>query len=163
MDYKRKPLNDSERQLMKGEIPYWGANNIMSYVNDFIFDETIVLLAEDGGNFNEYKTKPIANLSHGKCWVNNHTHVLKGKPFLLNEFLFHSLAHKNITAHITGGTRPKLTKGSMLKIQFDLPCFEEQKKIVTFLTALSDKILNTQKQLDLTKHYKQGLLQQMFI
>ncbi len=163
LDNLRKPLNDAERQLMKGNIPYWGANNIMDYVNDYIFDETIVLLAEDGGNFNEYKTRPIANISHGKCWVNNHTHVLKGKDGLLNVFLFYSLVHKNITGYVSGGTRAKLTKGEMLKILIDVPSKKEQTKIANFLTAIDDKITNTQAQLAAVKQYKQGLLQQMFI
>lgn len=163
LDSKRKPLNETERQLMKGDIPYWGANNIMDYVNDFIFDETIVLLAEDGGNFNEYQSRPIANISFGKSWVNNHTHVLRGKPKILNEFLFYSLVHKNITAYVTGGTRSKLTKNAMLKIKIDLPSLSEQRKIASFLSALDNKIGSIQKQFDLTKQYKQGLLQQMFI
>ena len=163
LDNKRKPLNDAERQKMQGEYPYWGANNIMDYVNDFIFDETIVLLAEDGGNFNEYKTRPIANISRGKCWVNNHTHVLKGKASLSNEFLFYSLVHKNITGYVSGGTRAKLTKGEMLKIMIDVPSLEEQTKIANFLTAIDDKLTHTQDQLVAAKQYKQGLLQQMFV
>lgn len=163
LDNKRKPLNDAERQTMQGEIPYWGANNIMDYVNDYIFDETIVLLAEDGGNFNEYKTRPIANISHGKCWVNNHTHVLKGKTGLSNEFLFYSLVHKNITGYVSGGTRAKLTKGEMLKILIDVPSTKEQTKIANFLTAIDDKITTNQTQLQAVKQYKLGLLQQMFV
>lgn len=163
LDNKRKPLNDAERQTMQGEIPYWGANNIMDYVNDYIFDETIVLLAEDGGNFNEYKTRPIANISHGKCWVNNHTHVLKGKTGLSNEFLFYSLVHKNITGYVSGGTRAKLTKSEMLKILIDVPSTKEQTKIANFLTAIDAKITITKAQMDFVKQYKQGLLQQMFV
>ena len=163
LDNMRKPLNDAERQIMQGEYPYWGANNIMDYVNDYIFDETIVLLAEDGGNFNEYKTRPIANLSHGKCWVNNHTHVLKGKVGLSNQFLFYSLVHKNITGYVSGGTRAKLTKGEMLKITIGVPSIAEQTKIANFLTAIDDKITHAQTQLAAVKQYKQGLLQQMFV
>ena len=163
LDNLRKPLNDAERQKRKGAIPYWGANNIMDYVNDWIFDEPIVLLAEDGGNFNEYKTRPIANISHGKCWVNNHAHVLKGTAAVSNEFLFYSLVHKNITGYVSGGTRSKLTKGEMLKILIDLPSPPEQTKIATFLTAIDDKLTHTQAQLTAVKQYKQALLQQMFV
>ena len=163
LDNQRKPLNDAERQTMQGEFPYWGANNIMDYVDDYLFDETIVLLAEDGGNFNEYKTRPIANISHGKCWVNNHTHVLKGEIGLSNEFLFYSLVHKNITGYVSGGTRAKLTKGEMLKIEISIPNPAEQTKIANFLTAIDEKITSNQTQLNAVKQYKQGLLQQMFV
>jgi type I restriction enzyme S subunit len=164
LDNIRKPLNDEERQKVQGSIPYWGANNIMGYINDYLFDETIVLLAEDGGNFNEYKTRPIANISHGKCWVNNHTHVLRGKiNILINEFLYYSVVHKNITGYVSGGTRAKLTKGEMLKIEIALPTLKEQFKISNFLTSIDTKIDLATKQLDSTKQFKKALLQQMFV
>ena len=164
LDNLRKPLNDEERQKIKGNIPYWGANNIMDYVNDYLFDETIVLLAEDGGNFNEYKTRPIANLSHGKCWVNNHTHVLRGKNnILVNEYLFYSLVHKNITGFVSGGTRAKLTKGEMLKITIHMPTLKEQTKIANFLSSLDSKLRHVETQLNSTKQFKKALLQQMFV
>ena len=104
LDNKRKPLNEKERNEIKGRIPYWGANGIVDYVNEFIFDETIVLLAEDGGYFDEFQHRPIANISYGKCWVNNHAHVIQGiEGVLINEFLFYSLVHKNILGYVNGG------------------------------------------------------------
>jgi type I restriction enzyme S subunit len=163
LDNFRQPLNDAERQKMQGDIPYWGANNIMDYVNDYIFDETIVLLAEDGGNFNDYMTRPIANISFGKCWVNNHTHVLRGKSNLSNEFLFYSLVHKDITGFVSGGTRTKLTKGEMFKIPINTPFLTEQSKIANFLSAIDDKINHTRKQIEKAEVWKKGLMQQMFV
>ncbi len=163
MDNLRRPLNDSERQSMQGTIPYWGANKVMDYVNDYLFDETLVLLAEDGGNFNEYKTRPIANLSYGKCWVNNHTHVIKGKNELSNEFLFYSLVHKNITGFVSGGTRAKLNKSEMLKIPIEYPIFQEQQKIASYLSSIDSKIESVNDQITQTQTFKKGLLQKMFV
>jgi type I restriction enzyme, S subunit len=164
LDNVRKPLNDSERQKRQGKYPYWGANNIMDYIDDYIFDETIVLLAEDGGNFNDFKNRPIANLYKGKCWVNNHTHVLKGiENVLLNEFLFYSIVHKDITGFVSGGTRAKLTKGEMLKIPISIPSLAEQTQIANFLSALDEKIKNTEGVIGQMETWKKGLLQQMFV
>ena len=164
MDNLRKPLNSQERQLIHGIYPYWGANNIMDYIDRYIFDETIILLAEDGGNFNEFKTRPIANLSKGKCWVNNHTHVLKGKKnIIINEFLFYSLVHRDITGYVSGGTRSKLNKSEMLKIPISLPTIQEQQKIADFLSSIDAKIESTTQQITQTQSFKKGLLQQMFV
>jgi len=164
LDNLRKPLNSEERQSIQGDIPYWGANNIMDYINDYLFDETIILLAEDGGNFNEFKTRPIANISYGKCWVNNHTHVLRQiNGISNNEFLFYSLVHKNITGYISGGTRAKLIKSEMLKIKINLPSVPEQQKISNFLTSLDQKITQTTQQIEAMKSFKKGLLQEMFV
>ena len=164
LDNLRRPLNEQSRKNKKGVIPYWGANNIVDYIDEYIFDETIVLLAEDGGNFNEYQTRPIANLSKGKCWVNNHTHVLKGRDnILINEFLFFSLVNKDITGYISGGTRSKLTKGEMMKIKIIFPCLKEQSKISEFLSTFDKKVESTKKQIEAAKQWKKGLLQQMFV
>jgi type I restriction enzyme S subunit len=163
LDNRRRPVNEAERASMIGDIPYWGANNVMGYVNDYLFDETIVLLAEDGGNFKEFSSKPIANLSKGKCWVNNHAHVLIGNSLCTTEFLYYSLAHKDITAYVSGGTRAKLTQGEMLKIPIITPSIEEQEKIVQFFTCLDKKIRTIDAQIELIKKYKQGLLQLMLI
>ena len=76
LDNMRVPVTASERK--KGIYPYYGANGIQDYVDDYIFDDDLVLLAEDGGNFGS-KDKPIAYRVSGKCWVNNHAHVLKPK------------------------------------------------------------------------------------
>ena len=121
MDNKRVPLNKEQRFNRKGEIPYWGANGILDYVNDYIFDETIVLIAEDGGYFKEFSSRPIANISHGKSWVNNHAHILKAKSNVSNKWLYYSIVHKNILAFINGGTRAKLNKSDMLLIPILLP------------------------------------------
>ncbi|WP_286432509.1 restriction endonuclease subunit S [Myroides odoratimimus] len=159
----RKPLNGIQRNNMKGIYPYWGANNIVDYVNDYVVDDEIVLLAEDGGNFHEFKEKPIANYFIGKCWVNNHTHILKGTESLLTKYLFYTLQHKDITHLITGGTRTKLTKASMLEIRIDIPSLNEQTKIANFLSALDNQIEAVENQITKTETYKKGLLQQMFV
>jgi type I restriction enzyme S subunit len=163
LDNKRVPLNQAQREKMKGSIPYWGANNVMDYINDFLFDEPLVLLAEDGGYFDEYQTRPIANFAIGKCWVNNHAHILRAKENVLTEFLYFSLVHKNILAYVNAGTRSKLNKSDMLLIKLKLPSVPEQQKIANFLSAIDDKIHLVNQQLEKTQTFKKSLLQQMFV
>ncbi|MCW1510461.1 restriction endonuclease subunit S [Acinetobacter baumannii] len=159
LDNKRVPLNSEQRSLMSGSIPYWGANGIVDYISDFIFDETIVLLAEDGGYFDEYQTRPISNISYGKCWVNNHAHILRAKKNSLNEWIYYCLVHKNILAFVNGGTRAKLNKSDMLMIPLLLPSLLEQKKIVSLLSLADQEIENLQKKLDCLKQEKKALMQ----
>ena len=79
LDNKRKPLSSRERDAIKGDYPYYGVNGIVDYINTYIFDDELVLLAEDCGNYQNYKEEPIAYLITGKSWINNHVHVLKAK------------------------------------------------------------------------------------
>lgn len=84
LDSKRVPITAADRK--EGPYPYYGANGVQDYVAEYIFDDELVLLAEDGGNFGS-KTRPIAYRVSGKCWVNNHAHVLKPKEGLNADFL----------------------------------------------------------------------------
>ena len=101
LDSMRVPITASKREI--GEYPYYGANGIQDYVADYIFDDELVLLAEDGGNFGS-KERPIAYRVSGKCWVNNHAHVLKPKVGLDIDYLCYSLMFYKVDGLINGAT-----------------------------------------------------------
>ena len=133
LDSMRIPITAANRQ--EGPYPYYGANGIQDYVAEYIFDDELVLLAEDGGNFGS-KTRPIAYRVSGKCWVNNHAHVLKPKTGLDVDFLCYSLMFYNTDGLVNGATRQKLTQATMRKMQIpDLP-LKEQKEIVNQLNTI---------------------------
>jgi len=136
LDNLRKPLNSTQRSKMKGDIPYYGANGIVDMVNDYIFDDDLVLLAEDGGNFHDYLNRSIAYLISGKSWVNNHAHVLRPKKGLRVKWLFYSLVHKDITKYIVGTTRVKLNKGALSKIKIYVPDVSEQDKLIAKMDSI---------------------------
>ena len=160
LDNQRIPISSEKRAEIRGNIPYYGANGVQDYINDFIFNETLVLLAEDGGNFNDYQTRPIAYMIHGKSWVNNHTHVLRAKNGE-NYFLFYSLVHKDITSFINGGTRTKLNRGELVKIPIFVPPLEEQKKIADILSTVDKKIAFVEENINATEELKKGLMQKL--
>jgi type I restriction enzyme S subunit len=123
LDSLRVPLNADERDNIKGDVPYYGANGLQGYINKAIFDEPLILLAEDGGYFDEYETRPIAYRISGPSWVNNHAHILRVKKDgeLDQDFTFYCLQHKNITPFIKGGTRAKLNQSELRGIVVPKP------------------------------------------
>ena len=161
LDSKRVPINSEERKKIQGNIPYYGANGIQGYVNDYIFDEELILLAEDGGYFEEYKTRPITQYVIGKCWVNNHAHVLSAKNNNSLKWIFYSLVHKNITPYINGSTRTKLNQSDLRQVSILIPPIKEQQKISTILSNVDNLITNTQKIINQTKFIKKGLMQKL--
>ena len=162
LDNLRVPLNGEQRAKMKGDIPYCGANGIVDYVDDFVINDDIILMAEDGGYFDEYKTRPIAYRIVGKCWVNNHAHILKSKKGYSQDFLFYSLVHKNILDYINGGTRAKLNKGEMNKIELWLPVTsEEQHEISLILNDLDAEIEQLETKKAKYQDIKQGMMQEL--
>ena len=120
LDSKRIPVTANKRR--NGKYPYYGANGLQDYVDDYIFDDELVLLAEDGGNFNS-KDKPIAYRVSGKCWVNNHAHVLKPKQGINVDYLCYALMYYDVSGLVNGATRQKLTQATMRKMK--IPVFRK--------------------------------------
>lgn len=159
LDNLRKPINSDERYFRSGDIPYYGANGQQGWIDDFLFDENLVLLAEDGGDFDNYHTKPIAYRVSGKSWVNNHAHVLKAIPEVLdNDYLYWVLVHKNIVKFVSGGTRSKLNQSELRKIEIPYFSIEKQKNISLVLNKIETQIDLTKDLIAKLNNKKQGLL-----
>ena len=144
LDSKRIPITASNRKA--GIYPYYGANGIQDYVDDYIFDDELVLLAEDGGHFGS-TDKPIAYRVSGKCWVNNHAHVLKPKDYLNVDYLCYSLMFRDVSSIVNGATRQKLTQADMREIEIPLPALNEQHVIVDNLNKIFTLISLRKQQL----------------
>lgn len=145
LDNKRVPITECDRK--KGPYPYYGANGVQDYVDDYIFDDELVLLAEDGGNFGS-KEKPIAYRVSGKCWVNNHAHVLKPKENIDVNYLCYSLMFYDVSGFVNGATRQKLTQSNMRQMLIPFCSLTEQKRIADELDKVSGLIEKRQKQLE---------------
>ena len=142
LDSQRVPVTSKNRN--KGIYPYYGANGVQDYVDDYIFDDELVLLAEDCGNFGSTE-KPIAYRTSGKCWVNNHAHVLKAKECIDVDYLCYSLMFYNVSSIVNGATRQKLNQSMMRKMIIPLPEMNEQHIIVSKLDKVTNaiKLCNT--------------------
>ena len=162
LDNVRVPLNEEQRASMPGLYPYCGANGVLDYVNDFVLDDDVILIAEDGGYFDEYAYRPIAYRMTGKIWVNNHAHILKAKLGYSQAFLFFSLVHKDILPYLVGGTRAKLNKFEMNKIEIQLPLnIAEQHAIASILSDMDAEITALEQRRDKAHAIKQAMMQQL--
>lgn len=160
-DSKRIPISATKREQIVGQYPYYGANGIQGYINDYIFEGEFVLLAEDGGNFDDFATRPIAQFVSGKFWVNNHAHILS--TMNNTKFMYYSLVHKDIRAYVNGTSRSKLNQFDMLQIKILQPSLKEQQKIADFLSLFDEKIEIERKILETLQEMKRGFLQKMFV
>ena len=130
LDNLRRPVTESDRK--PGPYPYYGANGIQGTIDRFIFDEPLVLLAEDGGHF-EDPARGIAYRIAGKTWVNNHAHVLRPRPDVDIGFVCRVLENYDVTPFVTGTTRGKLTKAGAGEIPLPMPPLPEQRRIAAIL------------------------------
>ena len=148
LDSQRVPITAKDR--VPGPYPYYGANGVQDFVADYIFDDELVLLAEDGGHFDEVGR--IAYMVSGKCWVNNHAHILKPKPCLNIHYLLQCLNLTDLSMEVNGTTRQKLTQAAMRKIKLPLPPIELQNQFAVFVRQVDkskSEILEGIKRLNL--------------
>jgi type I restriction enzyme, S subunit len=130
LDSLRRPVKESERR--SGPYPYYGANGLQGKIDGYIFDEPLVLLAEDGGHFDD-PDRGVAYLVSGKCWVNNHAHVLRARPEMHLGFLFRVLENYDLSPFVSGTTRGKLTQAGASEIPIPIPPIGEQRRIAALL------------------------------
>lgn len=111
----RAPLSAQERARRKGRFPYYGAVSVLDYLNDYTFDGTYVLLAEDGTVMNVDRS-PATQYVWGKFRVSNHAHVVAGKNGYSAEFLCVFFRQVNILPFVTGAVQAKLTQKNVLSV-----------------------------------------------
>ena len=146
LDRKRKPI--TKRNRIPGPHPYYGATGVVDYVDGYLFDEPLVLVGEDGAKWGAGENSAFA--VNGKCWVNNHAHVLRpDRSILLDNWLIYYLNQSDLTPFITGLTVPKLNQAKLCGIPIPIPPLAEQKRIVAILneafTAIATATANTKK------------------
>jgi type I restriction enzyme, S subunit len=162
LNNRRVPLETEVRGRMKERhYDYYGATGIIDKVENYLFDEPTILIAEDGANLLMRNIK-LVYIATGKYWVNNHAHILRPKKGVLMEYLSDLLETYDYTEHITGAAQPKLTKQAVMSINLVLPPYSEQVEIVTFIKQesnyVNDIITRIEKEIELIQEYRQSLI-----
>ena len=158
-DSRRIPITEKDR--VKGEIPYIGASGVIDYINDFIFDEDLLCVSEDGANL-VARTYPIAFSISGKTWVNNHAHVLKFSHKYTQDIVESYLNMINLQDFLTGMAQPKLNRAKLDIIPIPLSEEEEQQKIADCLSEVDKIITEQSNKVEQLKAHKKGLMQGLF-
>lgn len=160
LDSKRIPLSAEVRAERPGRYPYYGATSVIDYVDDYLFDEQLVLVAEDGFGL-LYRSKPIALHVEGRIWVNNHAHVLRplGVPARL---LAARIEAESLVPHVSGSRQPKLTADALMAMRISFPPENQWGEILAVLdkeTASIDTLLaETERFIELAHERRTALI-----
>jgi len=155
-DNQRIPLSEVERLERKGQYPYYGANGIIDYIDDYIFNGKYLLVAEDG-TIKDKNGFAITNIVEGKFWANNHVHVIQGKDLPI-EYLYLHLKHYPIEPYATGAVQPKLSQENFSKMPILLPPPTILQKFHSLVEPLFQKIILNQKQIMTLRKIRDTLL-----
>lgn len=145
-DKKRVPLSGAQREKRQGNFRYYGAQGVIDHIDDFIFDGTYLLIAEDGENLKS-KKQNIAQVVDGQFWVNNHAHIVQGNELCNTRYLCYLLNSMDLSGYITGSAQPKLSQANLNTVTLFLPDIAVQERIVEWL-YLFDKKIEVNKQIN---------------
>lgn len=163
LDSKRIPITKSDRT--SGDVPYYGASGVVDYVANYIFDEDLLLVSEDGANLLA-RTYPIAFSISGKTWVNNHAHVLRFETIHSQHFVEYYLNSISLEKHVNGMAQPKLNQKQLNSICVPLPSNLQQQQVVVKLDELRSETQRLeaiyQQKLAALIELKQAILQKAF-
>ena len=159
LDSQRKPVSKGKRNA--GKFPYYGANGIQDYVDNYIFNGTFLLIGEDGSVINADKS-PVINWATGKIWVNNHAHILSELINIAHlRYLYYVLQTVDVS-NIVRGTPPKLNQANLRDIEIPIPPMDVQRKIVEYLDNFSELTAELTAELEARKkqyeYYRDNLL-----
>ncbi|HCR4067377.1 TPA: restriction endonuclease subunit S [Proteus mirabilis] len=160
LNSRRVPISAVERESRQGVYPYYGASGVIDYVDDYIFDEDLILIAEDGANLLS-KSTPLAFVATGKYWVNNHAHIIKPK-FHGFKYWAELLSGLDYTVFISGAAQPKLTRDRLASVLVPVPPKDEIQEIILFIEGIEpdlNRTIDIQKsQIEKLKEYKTTLI-----
>lgn len=161
LDGQRRPIKNSDRAKIRGQYPYYGASGIIDYVNDYIFNDELLLLGEDGENILSRNLRLVFKVK-GKIWVNNHAHVLKPKDDYDIDYLSEKLESLDYEQLNTGTAQPKLNQKTCWQIPVACPPTKaEQTAIATALNDADALITQLEKLIAKKRLIKQGAMQQL--
>jgi len=163
LDSRRKPITKRDRDF--GTYPYYGATGILDYVKDYLFDEKLILIGEDGAKWESGENTAFA--VEGRYWVNNHAHVIRPhKDTVLDDWIVFFFYSNDITKYTSGLTVPKLNQASLRGIEIPIPSLDEQKRIVKILDEAFENIKqakeNTEKNLQNARSLFESYSQSIF-
>ncbi|MCO6173586.1 restriction endonuclease subunit S [Flavobacterium sp. NRK F10] len=135
----RIPLSSKQRENIDKIYPYYGAQGIVDYVDNYLFDGEYILIAEDGENLRS-NNQNICNIVNKKFWVNNHAHIVKANFENNTKYLYYNFNRIKFEPYVTGSAQPKLNKENLLNIETYVHSLSEQQKIAKVLSDLDAKI-----------------------
>lgn len=158
LNNRRKPIASNLR--VAGPFPYYGASGIVDHVNDYLFDEPLILVGEDGAKWGSFER--TAFIADGRYWVNNHAHVLRPEG-VIGTFLTNYLIMLDFQPFVTGKAPPKLTLGKLKTIPIPTPpTSAEQSKIGGTLSSMDAMIDAQAHRIEELRKHRSGLMQQLF-
>jgi type I restriction enzyme M protein len=145
-----KDIISKERKT--GIYPFYGANGIIDYVDNYLFDGAYLLTARTG-------SIGSLHISNGKFWCTGDVHRLSFENNLLLKYIYYFLHIIDFNHYRTGVTYPKLSNSNLKSIKVKVQSIELQNEIVNYCDQLSNLIDYLEKQNELNTQLMKNIIE----
>ena len=157
-DGERIPVSSAIRKKQNAKLyDYYGAAGVIDKVDDYLFNERLLLVGEDGANLLS-RSKDNAFFAEGKYWVNNHAHIIDASDKRLLDYIALYINAIPLDMYVTGSAQPKLNQDNLNRISVPLPPLAEQFRIVQaveeckrIVNGIENNQIELQEAIDQTK------------
>ncbi|MBN7799239.1 restriction endonuclease subunit S [Algoriphagus aestuariicola] len=156
--------------LKKVDLPFVNEDvEIRKTFSENLVEDGDLLIADASEDYADIgKTIEVVNSNRQKVLAGLHTLHAKRKQNTtelgFGGYIMKSDGLRAQIKKIAQGTKVlSISVPRMKELDLALPCLEEQKKIVQFLTSLDSSLENLNQQITHTQTWKKGLLQKMFV
>lgn len=125
--------NGKKRPQSSGVYPVYGGNGIMDYSDSYNSENTIIVGRVGAYCGCVYKCE-------GKCWVSDNAISVSAKDIVDTDFLYYLMTTLDFHHHHIGGAQPLMTQDIIGEFAVGIPSKTIQKKVVSILKSLDDKI-----------------------
>ena len=146
---------------MKRLYPYYGATTIVDYVDSFLFEGTYILISEDGANVVNEQGHPLIQYTHGKFWLNNHAHIVKGCNGFSEALIYALMLTINLQSIVTGAAQPKINQANLRNFQTPLPEISEAQKLSELVSPLLEQMITNDQENMYLSQIRDNLLPQL--
>ena len=125
---KKKVLSDS------GTVPIFGTGGLMGFAATSLYDKPSVLIGRKG------TIGKVKYVEHPFWTVDTLFYTIINTDLVIPKYLFYVMSLIDLNKYNEGTTIPSLRTETLNRLEFDIPNLEEQRKILSCLNPIDEKI-----------------------
>jgi len=125
---QKKVLSES------GNVPIYGTGGLMGYATTALYDEPSVLIGRKG------TIGKVKYVEHPFWTVDTLFYTIVNTDIVLPKYLYYIMSLIDLNNYNEGTTIPSLRTETLNRLEFDIPDLEEQRKILSCLNPIDEKI-----------------------
>ena len=126
--------NQKKVQSDEGSIPIYGTGGLIGYATEALYDKPSVLIGRKG------TINKVQYVDHPFWTVDTLFYTEVNETVVIPKYLYYLMSLLDLDSYNEGTTIPSLRTETLNRLEFDIPCREYQRKVLSVLDPIDNKI-----------------------